>query len=984
MFVLNGCGGGSGGGTGAAPTPTPTPGVAVPVITAFSINGSAGVISGNRIAVTVPFGTNVTALTTKFTAPGSVVSVGGVPQVSGVTTNNFTGPVVYTVTKIGTSASASVEASSSSSTTTYTVTVTVAPISAKAITAFSLGATSLTSVTPGIISILNIAVTMPFGTNVKALVATFTTSGASVAVNGVNQVNGVTQNDFTNPVTYTVTAADGTTQNYIVTVTVASASANDILAFSLNGTPGVISSGGLTQTIVVKVPNGTNVNGLVASFITTGVSVVINGVLQVSGTTQNDFTGPVTYIVTSANGTTQTYTVTVIVSSTTSNFINAYSFGNISGVITGQNIAVIVPSGTDVTALITSFITTGVNVTVGGVTQTSTATPNDFTSPVIYTVIAADGSSSSYTITVTVAHRTAKAITAFSFGSTAGVITGQNIAITMPFGTDVTGLIATFSTTGVKVTVNGVNQISSSTINNYTNPVSYVVTADDGSTATYLVAVSVASNSAKAITAFGVAGVSGTINGFNIAVIIPFATNTTALVATFTTTGTNVSIGGVTQFSGTTINNFTSPVTYVVTAADGSTATYLVTVSTSGWISQVGASGGHTKGQGIILDNIGNSYITGLTDVGLSGQVQQGNFDYFIAKYNGSGVLQWTRQVGASGGDTEGNGISVDGSGNSYITGFTNVAISGQTKPGGGQDYFIAKYNSSGVLQWTRLVGAGGDTEATGISVDSGGNSYITGFTSVSISGQTLIGTYGYFVAKYDTSGALLWTVLVGAIGGNINGLGISVDSSGNSYITGTTNVALPGQIKQGNKDYFIVKYNSSGVLQWTRQVGASGGTSLGWGVSVDASGNSYIAGDTNVALSGQALIGIQDYFIAKYDISGTLQWTREVGVSGWQVHAAGISADTNGNSFITGYTPVGISGQTLIGIQDYYIARYNNSGTLQVTREFGASGGTASGAGISVDNNGNSNVTGNTNVGLYGQSLQGVTDYFINSVILP
>jgi hypothetical protein len=72
----------------------------------------------------------------------------------------------------------------------------------------------------GVITGTDIAVAVPFGTNVSALVANFTTTGASVAVGAVTQISGVTANDFTNPVTYTVTAADASTQNYTVTVTI--------------------------------------------------------------------------------------------------------------------------------------------------------------------------------------------------------------------------------------------------------------------------------------------------------------------------------------------------------------------------------------------------------------------------------------------------------------------------------------------------------------------------------------------------------------------------------------------------------------------------------------------------------------------------------------------------------------------------------------------------------------------------------------------
>jgi hypothetical protein len=63
---------------------------------------------------------------------------------------------------------------------------------------------------------------MPYGTTVTSLIATFNTTGSSVTVGTTPQVSTVTPNDFTNPVTYTVTAADGSTNNYTVTVTIPS------------------------------------------------------------------------------------------------------------------------------------------------------------------------------------------------------------------------------------------------------------------------------------------------------------------------------------------------------------------------------------------------------------------------------------------------------------------------------------------------------------------------------------------------------------------------------------------------------------------------------------------------------------------------------------------------------------------------------------------------------------------------------------------
>ncbi len=88
----------------------------------------------------------------------------------------------------------------------------------------------------------------------------------------------------------------------------------------------------------------------------------------------------------------------------------------------------------------------------------------------------------------------ARSITAYSLNGVAGTITGQTITVTMPYGTDVTDLVATFTTTGSSVKVGSTLQISGVTVNNFTNPVVYTVTAQDGTTENYTVTVTVEGN----------------------------------------------------------------------------------------------------------------------------------------------------------------------------------------------------------------------------------------------------------------------------------------------------------------------------------------------------------------------------------------------------------------------------------------------------------------------------------------------------------
>jgi hypothetical protein len=245
--------------------------------------------------------------------------------------------------------------------------------SAKAITAFGfLSPAALGTVTEASHAI---DVTVPFGTNVTALVAAFTTTGASVKVGSTVQASGTTPNGFTNPLTYTVVAADGSVQDYVVTVTVAPSSAKAITAFGFLS-PAVL--GTVTEanhTIAVTVPFGTNVTALVATFATTGASVKVGSTVQVSGTTANNFTSPVTYVVTAADSSTQSYTVTVTVQAASTNAL----LKSVALVDSQSTAYSLVPTFSS-----TTFSYTGVSPSFPrtAVTATLTVTPQDPTATI--------------------------------------------------------------------------------------------------------------------------------------------------------------------------------------------------------------------------------------------------------------------------------------------------------------------------------------------------------------------------------------------------------------------------------------------------------------------------------------------------------------------------------------------------------------------------------------------------------------------------
>jgi len=108
---------------------------------------------------------------------------------------------------------------------------------------------------------------------------------------------------------------------------------------------------------------------------------------------------------------------------------------------------------------------------------------------------------------------------------------------------------------------------------------------------------------------------------------------------------------------------------------------------------------------------------------------------------------------------------------------------------------------------------------------------------------------------------------------------GVVTDSSGNVYVTGGTYGGLDGNNRAGNTDLFVVKYNSSGTKQWTKQLGTES-NDFAIGVSTDSSGNVYVAGGTYGGLDGNTSAGVNDLFVVKYNSSGTKQWTNQLGSS--------------------------------------------------------------------------------------------------------
>ena len=144
------------------------------------------------------------------------------------------------------------------------------------------------------------------------------------------------------------------------------------------------------------------------------------------------------------------------------------------------------------------------------------------------------------------------------------------------------------------------------------------------------------------------------------------------------------------------------------------------------------------------------------------------------------------------------------------------------------------------------------------------------------------------------------WTKQLGTSSDDL-GNSVTTDSSGNIYVTGETGERLNGKTHSGKSDIFLIKYSSSGTRQWTKQLGTSS-IDLGIGVTTDSSGNIYLTGFTKGGLDGNNSSGESDIILLKYDSSGTKQWTKQLGTPSYE-SGSDVTTDSLGNIYVTGTT---------------------------------------------------------------------------------
>ena len=267
-----------------------------------------------------------------------------------------------------------------------------------------------------------------------------------------------------------------------------------------------------------------------------------------------------------------------------------------------------------------------------------------------------------------------------------------------------------------------------------------------------------------------------------------------------------------------------------------------------------------------------------------------GNDDIFLARYNTEGTCLWARRAGSSGSSDEARGVAVSADGGVFIAGFsggTTIGFDGISIPNATnfRQLVIARYDSTGTVQWARAsVGNGQSKSCRAISV-SGDRLFVTGqvgFSAASYDGLALTpgstGAYLY-VLSTDLDGNGVWARSFGT--GDHEGMGISADTLGNVFVAARMwgSLFLPDDTLtsvSSNDDILVMKLDGDGDLQWARSTGSTQ-RDLAWDVEADGMGNVLVAAHFQQSIdffgTPFTALGGEDMLIAKLAGDGQVVW---------------------------------------------------------------------------------------------------------------
>lgn len=347
------------------------------------------------------------------------------------------------------------------------------------------------------------------------------------------------------------------------------------------------------------------------------------------------------------------------------------------------------------------------------------------------------------------------------------------------------------------------------------------------------------------------------------------------------------------------------------------------------------ASAGRIVSARAVFDGDGNLYVTGgfqgTLNLGGSDLVSAGDADMFLARFDADGNHVWSWSRGDTGRDL-GSAIVYDAAANRIVVAGASTVVTGYL--------YLGSYDLDGNPMWeSTFIDPRGSSGATDVALDTSGNIVVVGsFDGTQVlGGGDLVsnGMLDMFVARYDASGAHLWSESFGQTLDDVFH-GVAVDTNGDIVMTGTYGGALdlgggPLPVRPGGA-IVLARFDGAGAHIWSQSFGA-GDMDRGNGVALDADGNIVMVGQfgsTGIDFGGGPLSGggSTNIFVSRFTSAGAHLWSAGFGDTGSFNAGVGTITDANGDVYVTGRFEgsVDFGGGTIDaagGSVDLFLARF-------------------------------------------------------------
>ena len=317
------------------------------------------------------------------------------------------------------------------------------------------------------------------------------------------------------------------------------------------------------------------------------------------------------------------------------------------------------------------------------------------------------------------------------------------------------------------------------------------------------------------------------------------------------------------------------------------------------WVATLGGSS-LEYGRSVAVAPDGSVYVCGVTQ-----SAGAGSNDLLLAKFSSSGTVQWQKTLGSSN-DEDGYSVAVAPDGSVYVCGCFGSTVLGGPR----WDLLLVKFSSSGTVQWQKTLGGGVDDYGHSVAVASDGSVYVCGHAY-----SAGVGECDFLLAKFSSSGTVQWQKTLGGGKGDY-GYSVAVAPDGSVYGCGFTYSAGAGEY-----DFFLAKYSSSGTVQWYKTLGGSRDDE-GYSVAVAPDGSVYVCGIARSARDA----GASNFLLAKFSSSGTVQWQKALGDNSISTYGHSVAVASDGSVYVCGHTYVSGAGRG----DDLLLVKFSSSGTVQ------------------------------------------------------